>query len=162
MRLCTTTLSVSLVCLITTASYAEDSVVDSAEKMIREWADALNRNDAAQLLEFYNESEQTEVVVSGGVHYQGYKAIRRINKETFENVRFYDSAATIVKTRRFGDTATATFEHRFRIQVADDDSRWQVHVRTTAVLHRFDGQWKIVVEHSSPIRGVERMTRIED
>jgi hypothetical protein len=43
-----------------------------------------------------------------------------------------------------------------------DDSRWQVHIRTTSVLHRVENKWKIVLEHSSSIRGVERMIRIED
>ena len=75
---------------------------------------------------------------------------------------FSDSVAKNIQARTFGDTAIVAFEHLFKTRIVADDSRWQVHIRTTSVLHRKETKWRIVHEHSSPIRGVQRLTQIKD
>ena len=162
MRWHRTALSLLVTICIARASHAEEAIGDSAENVIKDWVATVNKNDPERLLAFYDASEEMEVVVSAGLRYRGYKALQKAYKDAFKEVRHYDSSAREVSARILGDSAFVTFEHMFKIQVAADDSRWQVHIRTTSVLHRSEDKWKIVLEHSSPIRGVERMTRIEE
>lgn len=159
LRLTTTSFVVTIV--VAAGLPAEEPKGTSAESFIKQWVSAVNKSPE-NLLAFYDRSEETEVIVSSGVRFRGYQAIQRAYNEAFREVRHSDSIAKEVRSRRVGDTAIVTFEHLLKIHVAADDSRWQIHVRTTSVLHRFEDTWKIVHEHSSPIRDIERMTRIQD
>ena len=160
-RNCTALALLVTICL-TAISHAEDAAGDSAQNVIKNWVATINQNNPDKLLAFYDESEETEVVVSAGLRFRGYKALQKAYKDAFKEVRHYDSSAKDVRTRLLGDTAIVTFQHMLKIHVAADDSHWQMHIRTTSILHRSEKKWKIVLEHSSPIRGVERMTRIEE
>ncbi|MBN2294023.1 MAG: hypothetical protein JXM70_16475 [Pirellulales bacterium] len=70
-----------LALLVTTclaaASRAEEKKADSAEKFIKAWVAVFNKNDPEKLLEFYDRSNKTEIIVSSGVRHQGYKAVRK-------------------------------------------------------------------------------------
>lgn len=135
---------------------------ESPSDVIKEWVAAINTNDAERFLSFYDRSEELVVTVSSRQRHEGFEALAKAFREDLASVRFRDSSATAMRTRLLGDAAAVAFEHRFKIEVSGDKSRWQAHVQTTSVLRRFEGAWKIVAEHSSPIRGIERMTRIED
>ena len=156
------TLSLLVTVCLAAASHAEEAIEGSAENAIEDWVATFNDNDPEKLLAFYDRSEDTEVVVSSGLRLRGYEAIQKAYNDDFKQVQFYDSSARAVSERLLGDTAIVTFEHVFKFQVTADESRWQIHVRTTSVLHRFEDEWRVVHEHSSPIRGIERMTPIED
>ena len=147
---------------LTPAVVAEDDSNNTPKQLITDWARAFNKNDPKLLLAFYDPSESTEVLVSSGFRHRGYKAIEKAYTRDQKQLRFYDSNVKEVSTRILGDTALINFEHLFKFRATDDDSRWQVHIRTTTVLHRIDGNWKIVLEHSSAIRGIERIVRIKD
>ncbi len=157
-----TALSLLAVACLVAASHTEEATNDSAENVVKAWVTALNENDPEKLLAFYDRSEEMEVVVSAGVRYRGFKAVQKVYGESYKDFRFYDSSAKGVSGRLLGDTAIVTFEHIFKVRVEADDSRWQIHIRTTSVLHRFENTWKIVHEHSSPIRGIEYMAPIGD
>lgn len=162
LRWCHTALALVVIVCFAAALHAEEAIADSAENFIKDWVAALNKNDPEKLLAFYHRSNNTEVIVSSGLHYRGYTAIQKVYRDELKQVRVYDSSAKEIGTRIFGDTALVTFEHLFKLRSPADDSRWQVHIRTTSVLHRIENKWKIVHEHSSSIGGVKRMTRIED
>jgi len=134
----------------------------SADAFIRDWADTFNENRPDELLAFYDRSEQLDVILSSGVRLRGYKAVEKVYREDQNIVRHYDSGTKELSTRILGDTALVTFEHLYKFRSLEDDSRWQVHVRTTTVLHWKARRWRIVLEHSSPIHGIERMERIEE
>ncbi len=151
----------AIVCLAN-ASRAADAVGDPAGNVIKDWVATINQNDPKKLLAFYDESEETEIVVSAGLVYRGFEAIAAIYEDSAKHVHLYDSSARKIRTRLLGATAIVTFEHVFKFREIADDARWQVHIRSTSVLHRFGDRWKIVHEHSSPIRGVEPVVRIED
>jgi ketosteroid isomerase-like protein len=145
---------------LASSSLAVEETDDSPKQFITDWVATFNKNDPELLSTFYDQSEELEVIVSAGVRHHGYKAVQKFYIDDHKPVRFYDSKATNISTRILADTALVTFEHQFKVRITEDDSCWQVHVRTTSVLHRIDGKWKIVLEHSSPIRGTERVTRI--
>jgi ketosteroid isomerase-like protein len=162
MRWYHTALALVVIVCFAAALHAEEAIADSAENFIKDWVATVNKNDPENLLAFYDCSKKTEVIVSSGLRHRGYKAFQKAYRDDLKQIRLYDSSAKEIGTRILGDTALVTFEHLFKIRVLADDSRWQVHIRTTSVLHRVENKWKIVLEHSSLIRGVERMTRIED
>ncbi len=147
---------------LASSSFAADETDESPKQFITDWAATFNKNDPKLQSAFYDQSEELEVIISAGVRHHGYKAVQKAYTDDLKSVRFYDSTATKISTRIFGDTALITFEHQFKTRFTEDDSRWQVHVRTTSVLNRNEGKWKIVLEHSSPIRGTERYTRIQE
>lgn len=147
---------------LATAVVAKDDAVDTPKLFISNWASAFNKNDTKLLLAFYDQSESTEVLVSSGFRHRGYKAVEKAYTRDQKQLRYYDSNVKEVSTRILGNTALLNFEHLFKFRAMEDESRWQVHIRTTTVLHRIDGKWKIVLEHSSAIRGVERIVRVKD
>ena len=133
----------------------------SPAQFVADWAASFNKNDTELLLAFYEESKETLLIMSAGIRCHGYEAIKRAYHSDANKVRFYDSKPNIISTRTLGDTAVITLEHKFKTEFVDNKSHWQVHVQTTMVLNRRNGQWKIAMEHSSPIKGVDRYTQIE-
>ena len=148
--------------LLTPAAPAEEQTDQTPEKLIEQWAAAYNKNDPALLLAFYEQSEDVDVIISAGIRHHGFKAVRNAYTDDFKAVRFHDSKAINLSSRIIDNTALVTFEHQFKSRVVEDNSRWRIHVRPTSVLKRVKGTWKIVLEHSSPIRGTERVVPIEE
>jgi hypothetical protein len=58
--------------IFATQSFAEDASVDSASQFIAGWAAAFDKNDPKQLAQFYEPSEQVEVIFSAGVRFRGH------------------------------------------------------------------------------------------
>lgn len=139
---------------------AAEEAEPKPQQIIQQWAATFNKNDAELLSAFYDRSDELEVVVSAGVRHRGFDALKKAYVDDMAAVQFYDSAAIEPSTRILGDTAIVSFEHKFKARIKQDNSRWQIHIRTTTVLKRMDGEWKIVLEHSSPIMGIERFTPI--
>ena len=132
------------------------------QSVVSNWAAAYNSNDADALSEFYEQSKEIEMITSSGNRFHGYDAVQKGYVDDFKRIRFYDSKADKISTRVIGNVALALFEHQFKMEFKEDNSKWRVHIRTTSVLKRSDGRWKIITEHSSAIRGIERMTRIDN
>lgn len=132
------------------------------KSVVGAWVATFNDNDVNKLLAFYEQSSELEVIASSGNRYDGYDAIKKGFADDMENVRFYESKAKAISARRLGGVALVSFEHQFKMVIQEDGSKWQFHIRTTSVLNRVDGDWRITQEHSSAIRGIDRLTRIDD
>lgn len=143
-------------------SLADEKGEDSPQAFIEKWAATFDKNDPALMSSFYDASDELEVVVSAGVRHHGIKALEKAYADDVNSVHFYDSEAVDISTRVLGDTALVSFEHKFKVRIKADRTLWQVHIRTTTVLHRMNGQWKIVLEHSSPIEGTPRFRQISN
>lgn len=141
-------------------SYAAEEADPKPQQIIQQWAATFNKNDAELLSAFYDRSDELEVVVSAGVRHRGFDALKKAYVDDMAAVQFYDSAVIEPATRILGDTAIVSFEHKFKTRIKQDNSRWQIHIRTTTVLKRMDGEWKIVLEHSSPIMGSNVLRRL--
>lgn len=152
---------VTIACLVP-RSHADEKVADSPETFIKKWATTFNKNSPEKQAAFYDRSEKTEVLVSSGLRHSGYKAVQKAYRDDQKQLIYSDSAAKKISMRLLGETAIVTFEHQFKMQLLSDHSRWQIHIRTTSVLHRVENEWKIVLEHSSSIHGTERMTRLKE
>jgi ketosteroid isomerase-like protein len=156
------TIALAMTLFLARSAVAADDSDLTPKQFITNWARTFEKNDPKLLLAFYDPSESTEVLVSSGFRHRGYKAVEKAYTRDQKQLRYYDSNVKEVSTRILGDTALINFEHLFKFRATEDGSRWQVHIRTTTILHRIDGNLKIVLEHSSAIRGIERIVRIKD
>ena len=154
-------LVVIAIACFSTVTHAQEEKKNTPENFIKQWVDAFNKNDPAKLLAFYDQSKNTELIASIGANLQGYKAIEKMYRGDLKAVSFSDSKAKKIRVRKLDDIVIVTFEHRFKYRVLADDSFWQIHIRTTSVLRLKEKKWKIVHEHSSSIKGVQRATKIE-
>lgn len=162
MRYYKTIATMTVLASLTTSSVAAEPADDSPKQFIQNWTAAFNKNDPKLLASFYDKSDELEFIVSAGVRHQGHQAVEKFYRGDLAAVRYYDCKVTKISTRLLGDTVLVVFEHLVKIRFIEDDTRWQVHIRTTSVLHHIDGKWKIVLEHSSPILGTERATQIQE
>lgn len=156
------TLGLLLVLLIAAASHGEDVTTDSATTFIKIWADSFIDLEPEKMMALYDDSKEVDVISSAGLRYRGSNALQEAYEEAQREVRFVESTAEKIDCRVLGDTAVLTFEHVYKTKLLTDMSQWKGRVRTTSVLHRRKDKWKIVLEHSSSIRGVKRVTRIEE
>lgn len=146
-------------CVVAMAAETEEA---SPKEFVKSWAAALAKNDPKHHMTFYDMDDRLEVIISSGTRLEGYDAVKEAYNKDQETVRFYDSKAKDITIRQLGDVALVSLEHQFKVRSLADDTRWRVHIRTTLVLHRFDGEWKIVQEHSSPIQGIDRYKQIDN
>jgi len=147
-------------CMASSAAAGKDD--GSPKQFISNWASAFEKDDHKPLLDFYDQSEEVEMIVSAGTRIQGYREIQKSMKNDFNGVKFSDSEIEKVTVRKLGDTALIAFEHKFKLEFKENKTRWQAHIQTTSVLNRKGGVWKIVLEHSSPIKGIDRYVQIHD
>ncbi len=130
---------------------------DSPSTFVSNWVQLFNQNDPDPLLSTYDKSNELTVVVSSGESYSGYKSIAEIYRRQFRAATFHESSARKISARKIGNTAIVHFEHSFKFQSKSDESRWQVHIQTTLILQKQKVSWKIVGEHSSPLKDKERV-----
>lgn len=128
---------------------------------MKAWVEAYNKNNANAIIACYDQSEKTECLVSNGMWFKGYEDIRKMYQQDMKAIRFYDSVAEGMKQRILGEVAVVSFVHRFKYLIHETDVHYRIHIRTTATLKKHGDSWKIVSEHSSPIKDIERAKVIE-
>ena len=96
------------------------------------------------------------MIVSAGIPIQGSAEGAKVLRDAKSEVRFYDSKAQRIAARTLGETALVSFEHLFKVEILEGGAHFPGHIRTTSPLRLFPGQWRIVMEHFSPIAGIER------
>ena len=157
---CRLLLPLLFLCL-TPALHANEAEAETPAAFIKRWASAFTSNASEKMLAFYEPSKETEVIISAGLRFQGSEAISKLYYEAQQEVKFRKSNVTKIHSRILGETAVVTFEHAFETEAVADKSVWRGHVRTSTVLRRVKNTWNIVLEHSSPIDGVDRIRRIQ-
>lgn len=135
---------------------AEESEV-SVRRHMNEWVESYNKNDPKAISAFYELDERAEMLVSNGLSLRGHKEISASYVRDMKAVRFYDSKSQKMSVRVFDKTALVSFIHRFKYEILRDGTHCEVHIRTTTTLRQTKNGWRIVMEHSSPIQGIERV-----
>lgn len=128
----------------------------NVQRIMDAWVESFNENDPEKISAFYEMDERVEMLVSNGLALRGHKAISNSYARDMKGVRFFDSESRKMKIRVFDQTALVSFVHRFKYEILADGTARQVHIRTTTTLRHTNDGWLIVMEHSSPIHGIER------
>ena len=139
---------------------ADEKGEEEPAAVIKQWADSFNHNDAEKHLRHYFQSDETEVLVSTGLWYHGYKEVADGFRDDLKLVQFSKSRIEDLRVARFGDMATVSFIHRFHYVILANGVECLIQIRTTSTLKKTDKGWRIVMEHSSPLKDVPRVTEI--
>jgi uncharacterized protein (TIGR02246 family) len=137
------------------------SAQQTPSEFMTSWVAEYNKNDAKAIVSYYDRSEDTDCLVSVGMWLKGFKEIEQMYHQDMKAIHFYDSKAEGMKHRILGDAAVVSFIHKFKYLIKDTEERYRIHIRTTATLRKDKDSWKIVSEHSSPIKGIERAKIIQ-
>jgi ketosteroid isomerase-like protein len=133
----------------------------SPKEAVQRWAKALTAKEPAELLRFYAESEDLIVILSSGHQFKGYAEVKKVYEKSLREIVFFESEVAEVTAQQLQDMAWVTCRHRARFRVLADDDKFELQVRTTFVLKRQKNEWRIVLEHSSPIADVPRIRPLE-
>jgi len=149
-----------LVCslFLTPVLYADETPTQFMGK----WVEGYNKNDAKLITAFYDESEEIDVLVSFGVWLRGFEAVKKMYGADMQAARFYDSKAEGMKSRVVGEVAVVSFIHKFKYEIREESVKYRIHIRTTTTLRKAGDSWKIISEHSSAIKGIERAVLIKE
>lgn len=140
-----------------TFSYAQEKKDVSPERTLHQWAEALKSSKVGNVMTFYEDSEDVLLIVSRGHARKGTDAVRKEYEAAFAEVTFDRVVLDSLSVRQSGQIAWAVCRFKADTTLHADKSRWRLDIRTSFVLNRIDGTWKIVLEHSSPVAGVPRV-----
>lgn len=151
---------VALTFLISTNAHAEDE--GEVKSRVEAWVATFNDNDPKAMVDFYENTEDIDMLVSAGLWHHGIDEIANAYKEDKKHWNYYDSNLKNLHVRNLGAFAVVAFEHLFKLRSLHEDLNLQIHIRTTMTLRKIGSDWKIVSEHSSAIHGIERATVITE
>lgn len=133
----------------------------SATGALGEWTKALESSQIESTLAFYVQNDDVVIVHSTGELVRGTDAIRKTYEDAFAEVVFDDVSLKDLLVRQSGDVAWAVCRFVADTTRHSDEAKWRIEIRTSFVLQRRGTEWKIALEHSSPIRNVPRIRRRE-
>ncbi len=145
----------------TTSAVASEVTEVSSKAFIQKWAKSFNENEPKTISAFYDQDARVDLLVSVGLWLRGHKAISESYDRDMKAVKFSDSRLKNLRVRIYDKTALVSFEHLFKYHIVEDNTDWRIHIRTTTTLRHIKDGWIIVMEHSSPIKGIERAVLIE-
>ncbi|QDS97121.1 YybH family protein [Adhaeretor mobilis] len=126
-------------------------------RTVNAWVESFNKNDPQVISGFYEVDETVEMLASNGLSLRGHKEISDSYVRDMKAVKFYNSKSQKMRIRVFDKTALVSFIHRFKYEILGDGTHCEVHIRTTTTLRQTKDGWRIVMEHSSAIQGIERV-----
>ena len=143
-------------CLLATASVEQRGI--TPEDFLREWASGLGEGSVDDMTAFYEDSKNTLAIQSTGHMRKGTAEIRKEYQSAFKEVDFERVTLKDLTVRQNRDVAWATC--RFKAQTLHKlkNTKWTLEVYTSFVLKRSGKTWKIVLEQSTPIAGVPRVS----
>jgi ketosteroid isomerase-like protein len=139
------------------ASGPTEQLGGSPEESLRAWASVLCKGSLADVVGFYDDSEDTLAIQSTGRVQKGITEIRKEYESAFEEVVFERVTLADLTVRQDGDAAWATCRFTARTSRRADKTKWTVEVYTSFVLKRSGKTWRIVLEQSTPIADVPRV-----
>jgi ketosteroid isomerase-like protein len=152
------TISLILAVFVYPSAHAEEK--NPVKDRVNTWVATFNENDPEAMVDFYEDTEDLDMLVSAGLWHRGIGEVRKAYQKDKENWKYHDSNSRNLRIRNLGEVALVSFEHRFKLSSMHEDLGLQIHIRTTMTLRKVGSEWKIVSEHSSAIDGIERVTVI--
>ncbi len=128
------------------------------EGFLREWASGLSEGSVDDMTAFYEDSKDTLAIQSSGHMRKGTAEIRKEYQSAFEEVVFERVTLGDLTVRQNRDVAWATCRFKALTLHKVKNTKWTLEVYTSFVLKRSGKTWKIVLEQSTPIAGVPRVS----
>ena len=140
-----------MIAVIIGSLVAKEADIHSVSEFLEGWSEALESGDLDRIMECYDESEMTVVIVSDGIEFDGSAEIRELYESLYERHDVTYVELENVVSRISGDIAWVKCIFKAGMHQKSIDSSWELEVRTTLVLSNINGVWRIVQEHSSRI-----------
>ena len=147
--------------LVAVPCFGQDAGTTPKEAIQRLAKATVTAKEPADVLRFYDESEDLIVIWSSGHQHKGYAAVKKEFQKLFREVAIFDLEVTQMTANQLHDVAWVTCRQRAKFRVLADDKKFQLEVRTTFVLKRHKDAWRIVLDHSSPIADVPRIKPLQ-
>ena len=128
------------------------------EGFLREWASALSEGSVDGMTAFYKDSKDTLAIQSTGRVREGTAEIRKEYESAFGEVVFERITLGDLTVRQSRDVAWATCRFKALTLHKVENTKWTLEVYTSFVLKRSGKTWTIVLEQSTPIAGVPRVS----
>ena len=128
------------------------------EGFLEAWASGLGKGSADDMTAFYEDSKDTLAIQSTGRVRKGTVEIRKEYESAFEEVVFERVTLGDLTVRQHGNMAWATCRFKAVTALRVTHTKWTLEVYTSFVLKRVNNTWKIVLEQSTPIAGVPRVS----
>jgi len=128
------------------------------EGFLWEWASGLSEGNVDDMTAFYEDSKDTLAIQSTGRIRKGTAEIRKEYQSAFEEVVFERVTLGDLTARQNRDVAWATCRFKALTLHKVQNMKWTLEVYTSFVLKRSGKTWKIVLEQSTPIAGVPRVS----
>ena len=147
--------------LVAVPCFGQDAGTTPKEAIQRLAKAAVTAKEPADVLRFYDESEDLILIESSGHQHKGYAAVKKEFQKVFREVAIFELEVTEMTAKQLQDVAWVTCRQRAKFRVLADDNKFQLEVRTTFVLKRHKDAWRIVLDHSSPIVDVPRIKPLQ-
>ncbi len=142
--------------LLASASVEQGGTAPAA--FLREWASGLSAGSVDDTIAFYQDSKATLAIHSTGRMRRGTAEIRKEYQSAFAEVVFERVTLGDLTVRQNRDVAWATCRFKALTLVKANNTKWTLEVYNSFVLQRSGKKWKIVLEQSTPIAGVSRVS----
>jgi len=161
-RLFTSILAIVVLIAVSGVVVAEEKPASCLHPMFVEWADALKAGDLEVVLGLYAGSSEVLAVESKGNVRKGPEGIRQMYVDAFKEVDFETVEVEPMQVHLEDDTGFCYFVLRSKTTVKEDKSHWELHIQGTWLVKKVKGEWKILVEHFSPLEGVPRVKNLDE
>ena len=140
---------------------AAEAEAGTLEARAKAWVESYNSNKLATMMEFYEDSDKLDILVSVGISNKGKVEYKKLLAQDIAHITFSDSKSEKLSVREMGEFGVVAFVHKFKYKVKQTGEIFQVHIRTTMTWRKIDAKWKIIQEHSSPIIDIPRNKLID-
>ena len=139
------------------SSFAYNEQHLAVEKFLEEWAASLKTGDVNKTAGLYEDSNDVVAIQSTGNVRKGIGEIRKEYENAFNEVTFEKVELQNLIIRQQGQIAWASCRLKADTKVRQSNAAWILEIYTSFVLKHSGGQWRIVLEQSTPIAGIPRV-----
>jgi ketosteroid isomerase-like protein len=133
----------------------------SAKEFLETWARSHVSGGPKASLKFFAETDDLIVIWSSGKQTIGFADFKKVVDDLGATTVYSEYNLSELRVLENKDTAWATFRVKAKFLDKTDNTNWQLDIRITMVLKRNKESWLIVLDHSSPIQDVPRLTEIK-
>lgn len=149
---------VFLVCTIGMAQSEKSKQQNTELKAaIENWCEALESADLSSIVECYEVSDSAKIVMSNGSVFTGINEIETSFELATQEVTFDKVELKDATYNQHGDVAWITGRLFANMTLKADDSKLILEIYSSFVLKRKGDEWKIALDHSTPIKDVPRV-----
>lgn len=130
-------------------------------KFLTKWANEWRTGEVDRMLALYSDSDTVAAIESRGILRKGRREIRKMYEDAFGELIFEKVELEPEVLTEAGDFAWATGRYKSTVRTRADKRRYILEVRGSFVLERGQDEWRIVLEHFSPLHGVPRAREAE-